>query len=313
MFNLFKKDNFNRKMPGEYKHLMNQRAYENMLDTILQYFKEKGETVLKVGDGYIFTRVDDGDGLEFNYGLDNLVRLVAAAPQEDKESVIYSHFNKVDYDSKHMLYFKKDYEAAKQHLKILVKPNDLLSQEIGKNIIYQVVFPGTVCALVFDYDEKFAYLDDDDIKEWDKTTDELFYAAQQNINGEQVNVHQIEFEGSEIEVFAFFSGDFSAPFVIDLEQNSPFAIGEFGAMVAIPTKGTAFAAPLGDKEIIKRVELLTDTVQKFFNEDPGHITQSFYWLYEGNFEIFPETPSEEKAGYITISLPFKLSQLLNEE
>jgi len=312
MFNFFKKDPYNRKMPAEYKHLMNQRAYEAFLDTVLQYFKEKGEPVLKVEDGYIVTKEGEGQGLEFKYGLDNLVRLVAPAPKEDQESIIYSHFNKVSHDRGYMQYYKKDYEAAKPFLKILIKDESILQTDGAKNIVYYTTFPGTVNVLVFDYDEKFTYLNADEVKEWEKSNTELFEAAQENINQEQINIHQLEYEKSDFEVFAFFSGDFSAPYMLSLEQNAPFAVGQYGAVVAIPTKGTAFVSPIKDNDVVGRINLMADPVTKFYDEDPGNITSKFYWYFEGVFQLFPETPSTEKEGFVTLSLPQPLIQLLKE-
>lgn len=312
MFNFFKKNRIDKKIPGDYKHLLTQRAYEDILNIIMQYFKEKGEPVVKVENGYVSTKGEGKKGHEFKYGLDNLVRTVAVEPKEDWESVIYTHFNKVNYDNSHMQYYKKDYEAAKEFLKILVKPEDILKQDLGKELVHQIVFPGTCCVLVFDYDNKFTYLLTDEVKEWNKTTAELFKAAQQNINNEDVKAHQLEFKESDVELYVFFSGDFAAAFVIDLEQNAPFAVGKYGAITAIPTKGTAFAAPVNDKDILKLVNAMTGPVLKFFNEDPGNITPSLYWYYNGRFEMFPETPSKEKDGYVAISVPKNLSSLINQ-
>ncbi len=311
MFNFFKKSPYNKKMPGEYKHLLNQRAYEAMLDIIFQYFKDKGEQLTKVDNGYIVTKEGE-DALEFKYGLDNLVRLVAAAPKEDWESIIYTHFNKTSYDSRHMQYYKKDYEAAKPHLKILVKDAAILKTAGAENLVYKIDFPETVSVLVFDYDDKFTYLKEEEITEWDKPAASLFEVAQSNIDEENIEIHQIEYKEGGIETFAFFNGDFSASYMLNIGQNAPFAIGEYGAVVAIPTKGTAFASPITDKEVIKRVNLMAEPVNKFFEEDPWNITNKFYWYYNNSFQLFPETPSD-KEGYVTISLPQTLKQLLNIE
>lgn len=329
MFNFFKKSPYNKKMPGEYKHLLNQAEFEAMVDIILQYFKEKGEPVIKVEGGYVTTKGEDGKDLPQQFGLDNLVRLVAAAPVADRESVIYTHFNRAYYDMRPLEYFKKDYEAAKQYLKILIKPLGILKQQGGKDVVHKVIFPGTCSVLVFDYDNKFAYLYLEMIKEWGQTVDALFDQALDNISREDISLMGLNIKSGEEEddtddneeasvdvkdqdSFLLINPDFAAPAVCLLEQMAPFAIGKFGSIVAIPSKGYGIALPIKNAEVLKKISPLSIMALKLFNEQPGNITTSLYWYYNNSFQLFPETPSD-KEGYVTVSLPQTLKQLLNIE
>ncbi len=324
MFNFFKEDNSN-KIPDDYKHLMDQHAYESMLNTIVQYFKEKGEPVLKIENGFIVTIAEDENKQQHQYGLDNLIRAVAAAPKEDKEAVIYTHFNRLYYDMRPLEYFRKDYETAKQHLKILIKHDSILTQKGGKDVVYKVIFPGTCCVLVFDYDNKFTYLYNEMIKEWNKTTDELFEEALYNITREDINVFGLNINADEehgsnkqpddenAEAYVFMNGDFAASAIISIEHSAPFAIGKYGSIIAIPAKGAAIGAPINGRDVFKLLSPLSILVLKFFNENQGNITTNLYWYYENKFHLLPETPSKEKEGYMAVLLPHTLLQLLNEQ
>ena len=332
MFNFFKKNTPTRKVPDDYKHLVSQADYEAMLDIILQYFKEKGEPVLRVENGYVITNGEEGTDLQHQYGLDNLVRLVAAVPRADRESVIYAHFNKAYYDMRPLEYFKKDYEAAKQYLKILIKPAAILKQPGGNNVVHKIIFPGTCSVLVFDYDNKFAYLYHEMVKEWGKTIDELFAEALDNISNEEINWIGLnlktgegdgEEEGSEEteegtldvekqDAFLFVNPDFGAPAVCLMEQKASFAIGRFGSIVAIPCKRYGVMMPIKDGGDFERVSPLSIIVAKLFNGQPGNITADLYWYYEEQFHLMEETQSADKEGYLAITLPQALIQLLKE-
>lgn len=308
MFNFFKRTKIDKKIPHDYTHLLTQQQYNNMLDIVINYFKDKGEEVKSLKDGCI--TVYDENKKEIQYGFDNLVKFVAGTEKSEWESIIYTHFNKVNFDNSPLVYYRKDYEAAKPYLKMLIKDEFLLQQDFGKNLVWTSHFPGTCSLLVFDYEDKFMYLKEEDIAEWGQSKQTLFDEALNNIADEQITVNKVE-HGEGIEVFLFFSGDFSASFVADFDRNVSSINGTFGSLVAIPTKGTAFVSPLNDKNVSRRMELVLQPAIKFFNEDPGNITTSLYWYYNGQFELFPETNTKE--GQVSISVPENLMLLLNHE
>ena len=325
MFNFFKKDPYNKKIPDDYKHLLKQHEYEEMLDIILQYFKEKGEPVLKIEDGVVYMDEQDGEDLELKYSLDNLTRKVASAPDEDRESIIYTHFNKAQLDSRPLEYFKTDYDLARQYLKILIKHKSILTEIGSRDIVYKTVLPDTYSILVFDFDDKLEFLYYDAIKEWGKDIDELFEEALCNISGEDIQIFFVDFKkaaedrlGENVDedklpkAYVLTNGDFAAPVMMAPERIAPFAVGKYGSIITIPAKGTAIAAPIDSKEILGYLSVVTELTTQYFEEEPSNITTTVYWYYENGYEAFPERPAEGKQGYLTISAPQKLVQLLNE-
>jgi hypothetical protein len=306
MFNFFRKGRIDKKIPGDYKHIMDQPGYEKMVNISLGYFREKGDKVLSLTDGMLTVKGEDGKDLK--YGFDNLVRMLTGAQHEDWESIIYSHFNKINFADDAYNYFFKDYEHAKQYLRVLVKHEAIMDNEFAKDLVIRVDFPGTRTVLVFDYDNQFRYLKNEEIVDWNLTLPILFEEALNNVSSEEVNINKMTHEDGW-DFYSFFSGDFSASRMIELERYFDFTVGQFGALVAIPTKGSTFVAPLNDNRVTARIETIAPLVAQFFEQDPGNITNNFYWVYQGEIESFPTQSTGD--GYVTVKLPQSLVRLLD--
>ncbi len=306
MFNFFGKNRVDKKIPGDYKHIMDQAGYERMVNIVFNYFRDKGDKVISLIDGMLTVKGEDGKDLK--YGFDNLVRMLTGAEYDDWESIIYSHFNKINFSDEAYKYFFKDYEHARQYLKILVKHEAILGNEFAKDLVLRTDFPGTRTVLVFDYENQFRYLKREEVAAWNMSAELLFEEALNNVSEEDVSINKMEHDDGW-EFFSFFSGDFSASRMIELEKYFDFAVGQFGSLVAIPTKGSAFVAPLTDNRVTARIELIAPLVSQFFEQDPGNITNNFYWIYQGAIECFPTQSAGD--GYITVKLPQSLVALLD--
>jgi hypothetical protein len=97
--------------------------------------------------------------------------------------------------------------------------------------------------------------------------------------------------------------------MIELEKYFDFSMGQFGALVAIPTKGSTFVSPLTDNRVTARIEVIAPLVAQFFEQDPGNITNDFYWVYQGVIESFPTQSTGD--GFVTVKLPQSLVRLLD--
>lgn len=304
--NLFRKKKINKKIPADYLHIMDQAGYEKMVDLSLNYFREKGDKVVSLKEGMLAVR--DEDNKELKYGFDNLVRMLTGAEPSDWESIIYSHFNKINFSDDAYNYFFKDYDHARQYLKVLIKHESIMTNEFAKDLVVRTDFPGTLTVLVFDYENQFRYLKTDEIAEWNLPVETLFAEALNNLSNDELTVNKMAHDDGW-EFFSFFSGDFSASRMIELEKYFEFAVGQYGALVAIPTKGSTFVAPLTDNKVTARIEVIAPLVAQFFEQDPGNITNNFYWIYQGVIESFPTQSSGD--GYVTVKLPQSLVRLLD--
>jgi hypothetical protein len=306
MLNFFRKKRFDKKIPPDYQHIMDQKGYEKLVDIAMNYFREKGEKVVSLQDGMLTVKGEDGKDLK--YGFDNLVRMLTGAQQDDWESIIYSHFNKINFSDDAYNYFFKDYEHAKQYLKVLVKHEAIMSNEFAKDLVLRTDFPGTRTVLVFDYDNQFRYLKAEEIAEWNLPAAVLFEEALSNVAAEELNINKMSHDDGW-DFYSFFSGDFSASRMIELEKYFDFSMGQFGALVAIPTKGSTFVSPLTDNRVTARIEVIAPLVAQFFEQDPGNITNDFYWVYQGVIESFPTQSTGD--GFVTVKLPQSLVRLLD--
>ena len=150
---------------------------------------------------------------------------------------------------------------------------------------FKVDFPGTMSTLVLDLPDKYESIDKETIDSWRVPVDSLFYIAQENVNKrEEVEIREVK-ESETNKVYSFFSVDHSASYIRDIEKNADFAIGEFGAFVAIPTRGSAFVIPIYDKSAIRALDKLRPTIKSFFDEDPGNITTDIFWYNKQTFKL----------------------------
>ena len=140
MFNFFRRKRFDKKIPADYKHIMDQPGYERMIELVFTYFREKGEKVVALKDGML--TVKDEDGKDLKYGFDNLVRMLTGTEKEDWESIIYSHFNKINFSDDAYNYFFKDYEQPGKTLvgiDAIPSTNPIIAKGIAKMVCENLI------------------------------------------------------------------------------------------------------------------------------------------------------------------------------
>lgn len=303
-FSLFKKSQ-KYNIPEDYKNFLSQKEFDEVVDLSLHHLEQLDFKVKDVEGGKITIKQEEDDDRYFF--LDNLVRKIAQLEKELWSDEIIAHFTKLQDRSDAYNFLYKDFEHAVKYLKVLIKADDLIPN--SEEYVTRVDFKDTLTFLVFDFEDQFHYIRCDNAKEWDETNDQLFEVALDNISNEDIDIKEYEYE-EQFQVFILFSGDFASSFIIELERNVPFAIGEFGTLIAIPTKGSAFIHPISTDNIIELVHVLYPQIEEFYNEDTGNINLEFYWFNRGQFQIFPKIKNED--GTITISLPNELSDTLGQ-
>lgn len=302
IFDFFKK----RKkyvLPESYKGKVSEEEYNHIMDTAIQYHTEKGLKILNTGEGEILVELD---GEEQHRYLDNLVRVLSSNERAAWKDLIYEHFDKLKNNEPAYHFFYKDFEYAEPLLRVLIKPQDF---SIGGNIseyVHRIDFPETFTFLVIEFEDQFGFVRRENINEWEKSEEELFEIAIRNTPDEEIDIKECVY-GDQFTVYTFFSSDYSAALMLDLQNRADFSIGTYGSLVAIPTKGSAFTHPIETGNIMKLVETLYPIVEQFFNEDPGCINTNFYWFYENSFEVFP-LEQDENGTFIT--MPEELSSLI---
>ena len=304
LFNIFKKQK-KFDLPEMYNGIISKDEYNIIMEICIKYHNDNELIISKIDEGEIVT---DIDGNEQHCYLDNLVRVLASNDKTIWNELIYEHFDKLKPNPSALKYLYKDFEYASQFLRVLLKENTFNLGEKVENFVNRIDFPKTNTFLILEFEGQFHFVRKDEIIEWDKTENDLFECAIQNLPEDEIEVKEYEF-GEKFTVFIFFSGDYSASLMLDLKNKADYTIGKFGTLIAIPTKGTAYAHPIDTSNILELIEILDPTIEKFYNEDPGNVTTNFYWNYDDKIQIFP---SEQSENGILISLPKDLINLINE-
>ena len=295
---------FDRKLPEQYEHLINQAQYETILDICIDVLGKQG-TVQIVKNGSI--KIGNwGEQKEVHISLDNLVRKCKNADSSEWNDIISLHFSKFPTNEAALNYIYKDYEFAGNLLKILIKPDGSF-RNIDEQLVYRADFPSTKSYLVIDFDDKFHFVNAQNIAEWEQSIDDLFLDALDNTAKEKMEIVKLDLDQGN-EAFAFFSSDYAASYMIDLQKNAPFAVGDLGAIVVIPTKGAAFAYPINNGLVMEFISSFNPLIEKIYNEDEYPITDDYYWYYQGKYEQFPTKTDNENRYFI--SMPDKLIRLL---
>jgi hypothetical protein len=94
--------------------------------------------------------------------------------------------------------------------------------------------------------------------------------------------------------------------MLDLANGFDTAIGKYGSLVVIPSKGKAYCHPIEGDNILRLIDPVTKMAKAQFEEDPGQINLNFYWIYNSRIEKIV-SKSDPESGY---KMPDKLLDLL---
>jgi hypothetical protein len=290
-----------QKIPKRFRHLVNELEYERIMDLAVAALPA-GVQVQRVQDGAIYVRSDGPHPAMF--GLDNLIRVCALADPGTWPDLIREHFRKLEFNKGAFAYLLKDFDYARQFLRLSVKHATFAPPEELDALIRRQDLPDTYTLPVLDFEDKFHYLRKDGVHEWETPEDEIFEAATENLAQEDVQVME-GLLGEEHPVFSVISSNYSAAFILDLARNLPHAIGAYGAVTAIPSRSFALVYPIHDESIAGSAEVLQALTARIYREQPGPIAGRLYWYFDGAFELFPSEPGRP------VALPEGLRNLLD--
>jgi hypothetical protein len=293
--------------PDRYAELVTKDQYNDLLKKLISNFKIRGIKNSYQGDGVFAIKYDKYEG---QFVMDNLIRTVIKQEQSEWENEISKFLDKFHVDENYHKNVLENFEMAKPLLRILIKPNSFdLSRPDSKQIA-RTDFPETYSLLTLELDGQFLFLTENDIKHWNKSIPDLYKTAIEYIPYNEIkgNELKIEFGTSEdfLMLYLFTSGDFAASAMLDLPNGAAVAIGKFGSLVAIPSKGKAYCHPIEGGNILRLTKVISQLAEKDFKEDPGNINTNFYWIYKDKIELFPKSENTE----FVCKLPDRLLDLL---
>jgi uncharacterized protein YtpQ (UPF0354 family) len=283
---------FDYVLPTRFESYLDAEQYELLVDLCLDHLRGRAD-IHTVDNGLIILGL--GDINEMQCALDNLVRQVNQLPEESWREKVIAHFGQLwetlaDHDDN--MRRLKDFAEVKPLLRLRVYPDSFGHENVQNELVSRVDFPGTFTCLVLDFDNRFQLVTKDLTSFWKIPQEELFDFAQHNVNRQKVDVSSIGVADGP-DVFAFFSGELAASYLLDFEENAHFAKGRYGSLVAIPSKNAAFCVPIDDKRYAEYMRLLAPLMLQFYEQGPGQINQHFYWYNEGRFERFEQEEAED--------------------
>jgi uncharacterized protein YtpQ (UPF0354 family) len=296
---------FDRQCPEEFKDLITQEEYEFILDHAIAAVS-KHTQIENVQKGDIHTIDPQKPDSKMTFSLHNLVRKCKVAPQEEWAELIERYLGKPLFNEAKHTFLMKDFEYAEPLLKVVVRSKQAFDTKALERLAHREDIPHTCTFLVLDYDDRFHYIDKNLLNEWELSSETLFAIGLTNVRKEEIEKERVEMGG--LEIYVFFSGDFSAPYMLELEMHSPEAVGVFGAVVHIPSKGKALVHPLYGNTALPYIAHIMPLAETFFSQDPGPINIRPYWYYQGKFEEFPVRNMPDNRQML--SYPPKLLQLL---
>lgn len=281
---------FDYALPTRFESYLDEEKYGLLMDLCLDHLRGRAE-VHAVDNGLIILGL--GDINEMQCALDNLVRQVHKLPVDSWREKVIEHFGQLwetlaDHDDN--MKRLKDFNEVKPLLRLRVYPDSFGHEDVRDALVKRVDFKGTFTCLVLDYDNRFQLVTSDLMSFWKIPSEDLFDYAQKNVNRQKMDMSSIGVADGP-DVFAFFSGELAASFLLDFEENAHFAKGRYGSLVAIPSKNAAFCVPIDDKRYLEYIKLLAPLMLQFYEQGPGQINRYFYWYNDGRFERF-----EHKKG-----------------
>jgi len=305
--------NIDYSLPEGYENEISKKEYKKLVNesvkAISKYYKivsvEKGVIALEKGEDYSMLT------------LHNLILKCSEIEKEDWVELINSHFDGM-YESmeKQKQLDPSKFETLVDYFSIRIYKESFITQNGGTdNLVVKKHLDGTLSLLMLDLPSAFTPIQKNMFDLWNKTVDEVFDIAQRNVNKQEfVKATQvIDVNDQKIEVCFIENEDYGASIALDLENNAPEFVGEWGSVVAIPNKGIVNIHKISKSNplnFVLYIQRLKPLVEKFFYEHTQPISTEFYWYYEGEFTKIHVV---ESSGEFNVVSPMGLTELITEK
>lgn len=281
------------------------------------------ESVKAISKYYEIASVKEG-AVELEEGQDfailNLHNLILRCAEEKKEnwpSLIKDHFESMyqSVESQKQLDVSK-FETVADYLSIRIYPESFINQNGGAgNMIVKTHLEGTLSLLMLDLPSAFTPVQKDVFKLWDKSVDEVFEIAQRNINKQESvkATESFEVKNSTIDVHFLENEDYGASLGLDLENNAPEFLGEWGAVVAMPNKGIINVCKVSKEnpvDFVLFIQKFQGAVEQFYQQHSQPVSTDFFWYYQGEFT---KIMVKNVKGDLQVISPQGLTELMVEE
>lgn len=302
-------------IPSGVENDISKDDYKTIVDIAIPIVQKKYKIEF-IKEGTI--QLANGQGMQA-FNLDNLVlKCVDVTNKTLWKDLIQDHFNQIftSIDERKKI-DPKNFETVKKYLSIRIYPKETVLQRGGiETMVLKTDLENTYTLLMLDLPGAFTNVDRKMFDLWEKDTSEVFKVAQANINKQVVEkvTQKFNIDGNEIEVSFIGDENYAASYALDLPNNSPELIGEWGSIVAIPNKGLVNICKVSkDKplDFVKFIQRTKSMIEKSFIEHPQPISKNYFWFYKGKFtRVNVQTDTD---GQINVIAPIGLAELMTSK
>lgn len=302
-------------IPQGYENDISKDDYKKIVDIAVPIVSKR-YVVDFVKDGAI--QLKKGQEMQ-TFNLHNLIaKCIAVKDKSMWVKIIEEHFNSMfsSMDEQKKI-DPENFETVKKYLSIRIYPKQTVIQRGGiGNLIARTDLEDTYTLLMLDLPGAFTPVQKQMFDMWKKDTIDVFKIAQENINKQQIEkvTQKFDIDGTNIEVSFLGNEDYAASYALDLKNNSPELVGDWGSVVAMPNKGLVDICKISkDKPVdfVKFIQRTKPLVEKSYQEHEQPISDQYFWYYKGKFTRI--NVLTDSTGNINVISPFGLTELMTEE
>lgn len=295
-----------QELPEAYKGLISPQAYTYMLGLVLDILNTQGK-VIALQDRTIHCQVE-GQNSTHQLFLDNLVHICAQLDRSAISEEVKHYLQNFAPNQAALHYIFKDFEFAQHLLRLQIKPCSCLSAQALDHFIYQSDLPQTYTFLVLDFENRFYYLRQNEIKDWNQPISQLFKIAQENVAQESLFVGRLIWK-ERYPIFYLAENHYAAILTLHRLAKSEQFSGKYGTLLALPCRGQTFVYPIQDNALEEFIDHFDPILLDYYVSAAYPISSKLYWYYQGVYEIFQYEilPSQR----VHIQMPPALIALLN--
>jgi hypothetical protein len=305
----------NYNIPEGYESTISKGDYKDIVDIAVPIVAKR-YSIDHVKDGTIFLK--KGQDMQA-LNLHNIIGKCTAVKDKNQwDKIIQGHFDNlfISIDEQKKI-DPKNYETIKKYLSLRIYPVEIVNQKGGSSsVIVKTDLEGTYTVLMLDLPGAFTAVQGDMFTLWKKDSAEVFKIAQENINKQQIEkvTRNFEIDGTNIEIIFLGNEDYAASYALDLLNNSPELVGEWGSVIAIPNKGLVDICKVSKAKPVDFVKFIQSTkpvIEKSYQEHEQPISDQFFWYYKGKFTRI--NVLTQPNGNINVISPPGLAELMTEK
>lgn len=288
--------------------------YKFIVDSSVVIVKTRYQVALVQG-GTIFVIIGKDTA---SVHLDNLIlKCLAEKDRSAWNMVIRDHFSNlfVSIDAQNQM-DPKNYETVKKSLSLRIYPKETVDARGGPDqLVARTDMEGTYTLLMLDLPGAFTPVQKKMFDGWNKDQAEVFKTAQENVDTQKMykGTRTLDFQGSHVEITIIGNDNYAASYALDLMNNSPELVGEWGCVVSIPNKALVNLCKISrDKplDFVKFIQMTLPFNEKAYRDHPQPVSDHYFWYYKGAFTLIA-VRTDDKGG-VQVVAPVALGELMSK-